>query len=214
MLQANPSLTPNAVKAVLQYTAQTYAAYDPLTEGAGFLNAKGAVELARFLSPSFTGGYPDSRDWNKQIIWGHFQVSGGRLTADANAWSTGVRWGAATAFAGQTLEWGVLCERRRCDEDVNGGEPWRATCLDEACTTTTADPAQVTNVVWGLACGGADCARPWDILSTSDDGDTVVWGTADDADTVVWGTTDDDDTVVWGTSCGDPACQPLVWGAR
>src|SRR5262249_24564706 len=43
MLQANPSLTPNAVKAILQYTAEIYDAYDPLTEGAGFLNAKGAV---------------------------------------------------------------------------------------------------------------------------------------------------------------------------
>ena len=49
MLQANPSLTPNAVKAILQYTSEAYRAYDPLTEGAGFVNAKGAVELARYL---------------------------------------------------------------------------------------------------------------------------------------------------------------------
>ncbi|HMD36253.1 MAG TPA: S8 family serine peptidase, partial [Vicinamibacterales bacterium] len=35
MLQANPALTPNAVKAILQYTAQTYAGYDVLTQGAG-----------------------------------------------------------------------------------------------------------------------------------------------------------------------------------
>src|SRR5207248_1021474 len=36
MLQANPALTPNAVKAILQYTSETYDGYDPLTEGAGF----------------------------------------------------------------------------------------------------------------------------------------------------------------------------------
>src|SRR4029450_10463246 len=45
MLQANPALTPNAVKAILQYTAQLYPGHDALTQGAGFLNAKGAVEL-------------------------------------------------------------------------------------------------------------------------------------------------------------------------
>ncbi len=50
MLQANPSLTPNQVKAILQYTAQVYPRYDPLTEGAGFLNAKGAVDLARAIA--------------------------------------------------------------------------------------------------------------------------------------------------------------------
>ncbi len=49
MLQANPSLTPNQVKAILQYTSEVHPAYNPLTQGAGFLNAKGAVELARFL---------------------------------------------------------------------------------------------------------------------------------------------------------------------
>src|SRR5262249_7307355 len=47
MLQANPALTPNLVKAILQYTSQTYVNYDPLTQGAGFLNAKGAIEAAQ-----------------------------------------------------------------------------------------------------------------------------------------------------------------------
>src|SRR5262249_14198584 len=46
MLQANPSLTPNAIKAILQYTAQQYPGYNALTQGAGFLNAVGAVRLA------------------------------------------------------------------------------------------------------------------------------------------------------------------------
>jgi hypothetical protein len=67
-------------------------------------------------------------------------------------------------------------------------------------------------VVWGSHCGGADCASTWAAsVFASDDGDTVVWGT-DDGDTVVWGTSDDGDTVVWGTSCGDPSCEPVIWG--
>ena len=48
MIQANPKLTPNLVKAILEYTAQKYA-YDTLTQGAGFLNTRGAVDLARFF---------------------------------------------------------------------------------------------------------------------------------------------------------------------
>ena len=40
MLQANPNLTPNAVKAILEYTAQQYPGYNALTQGAGFLNAR------------------------------------------------------------------------------------------------------------------------------------------------------------------------------
>ena len=47
MLQANPALTPNLVKAILQYTAEAKRRYDALTQGGGFLNARGAVELAQ-----------------------------------------------------------------------------------------------------------------------------------------------------------------------
>src|SRR5262245_53181973 len=38
MLQANPNLTPNLIKAILQYTAQVYPGYSALREGAGFIN--------------------------------------------------------------------------------------------------------------------------------------------------------------------------------
>ena len=49
MLQANPSLTPNLVKAILQYTSEVRQGYDFLTQGAGFLNSRGAVTLAKVL---------------------------------------------------------------------------------------------------------------------------------------------------------------------
>ena len=49
MLQANPNLTPNLVKAVLQYTAETKDGVDVLTQGAGFMNARGAVTLAEYF---------------------------------------------------------------------------------------------------------------------------------------------------------------------
>ncbi len=90
MLQANPSLTPNLVKAILQYTAQTYD-YDALTQGAGFLNTQGAVQLAKFFRRPHAGDpYPTSDTWSKQIIWGNQLLSGGALDPRGSAWESNV----------------------------------------------------------------------------------------------------------------------------
>jgi subtilisin family serine protease len=181
MLQANPSLTPNAVKAILQYTAQVYSAWDPLTEGAGFLNAQGAVELARVFANPVTPT-PSAATWSGRLVWGNRLYQGGQLAPGANAWLATVRWGATTTFVGEPAGW---------------GPGWNTT-----------SPSR--NVVWGAHCGGLDCGEPWlASVIAADDGDTVVWGTSDE-DTVVWGTSDED-TVVWGTSCSEPACEPVLW---
>ena len=47
MLQANPSLTPSAVKSILMYSAQQLPGFNTLEQGAGQLNAHGAVSLAK-----------------------------------------------------------------------------------------------------------------------------------------------------------------------
>ena len=49
MLQANPALTPSAVKGDSAGVGGTHQDYSVLTQGAGFLNARAAVELARDL---------------------------------------------------------------------------------------------------------------------------------------------------------------------
>ena len=49
MLQANPALTPAAVKSVLQASAEPHGDYTALAQGAGFLDARSAVELSRDL---------------------------------------------------------------------------------------------------------------------------------------------------------------------
>src|SRR6185312_1602267 len=197
MLQANPALTPNAVKAILQYTAQPYAGYDALTEGAGFLNAFGAVQLARFFASSDSSA-PSSPDWSGGLVWGNQQVQGGQLRAAVNAWASDVAWGTANTANGQAVDWGVTCTTGDCS---SGGtwQPWRSDSTDGSTSQ---------NVVWGSTCGGTDCRGTW---STSDSDDAVVWGTSDD-DGVVWGTSSDGDGVVWGTSCNDPSCRPVVWG--
>ena len=83
MLQANPSLTPNLVKAILQYTAQKYN-YDALTQGAGFVNAQGAVQLARYFARARSGDpYPSSWTWSRQVIWGNHRLTGGAIAPAA-----------------------------------------------------------------------------------------------------------------------------------
>ena len=205
MLEVNPDLTPNAVKAILQYTAQVYPEFDPLTEGAGFLNAWGAVQLARFFAYPFFG-QPDATGWSQALNWGNHRIAGGRLTPDANAWRSGVEWGRPTTSSGEKVAWGEICGAN-CDT-APVWQPWQVTCADDACNTVTWGSGTSANVVWGLTCDGEDCSAnvTW---SASTAGDTVVWGTAD-ADTVVWGTSDGD-TVVWGTACTDPSCEPVVW---
>jgi len=197
MLQANPWLSPNAVKAILQYTSQSYAQWDPLTQGTGFLNAQGAVELARAFSDA-SSPTPSSPSWSTRILWGNHIYQGGALSPYANAWSTDTTWGMPQTPSGESIGWGDICTSN-CD-DVGSWSTW---------TTTSSS----SNVVWGSRCGEDDCSVPWLAAdAANDDGDTVVWGT-EDGDTVVWGTNNDEDgdTVVWGTSCSDSSCEPVMW---
>ena len=195
MLQANPSLTPNQVKAILEYTAQINPNYDPLTEGAGFLNAKGAVELAQALATPSTDLRETPAEWSGRLIWGNQLVSGGRLTADANAWSPDVTWGAESTLTGESVVWGTTCTTTTCGD---GGGTWGASTVD----------AGRRNIVWGSTCGGLNCEGPWSIAAVND-AESVVWGTID-AESVVWGTIDAE-SVVWGTGCSDSTCEPVIW---
>jgi hypothetical protein len=195
MLQANPSLSPNAVKAILEYTAEAHADTDPLTQGAGYLNAEGAVDLARFMGGPGGRSYPDTTGWSRRLIWGNRLATGGRLTAEGTAWATDVLWGSPTDSSGQHVTWGVVCVTSECALNA----PW-------------SDLLSFTNVVWGSLCGGLDCEVPWSVsaVTAANDGETVVWGTDAGTETVVWGT-HDGETVVWGTSCSDPSCTPVIW---
>src|ERR1051325_555089 len=201
MLPANPTLTPNLIKAILQYTAQQYPGYSALRQGAGFLNTLGAVRLAQYYATKKAGDrMPVQKVWSKQIIWGSHRLSGGYVNPATNAWATGVVWGAARTLGdtGDNVVWGTLC--LDCDNIV-----WGTTDGDNVVWGTAADGDNMVwgtldadNVVWGTDCGGADC-------------DNVVWGTAD-ADNIVWGTVADGDNVVWGTACLLGDCDNIVWG--
>ena len=115
MLQANPALTPNAVKALLQYSAQVYPGYDALTEGAGFLNTVGALRLAKFYATAKPGQpMPSQAMWSKSLICGNHHLKGGYLKLSANAFAVGTNWGVAKTDDNSNIVWGVQCSSDDC----------------------------------------------------------------------------------------------------
>jgi serine protease AprX len=122
MLEANPSLTPNLVKAILHYTAERRTRYELAAQGAGFLNARGAVQLAAALAGRSEGGTDPTR-WSRHILWGNQRVRGGIITAGANAWREDVVWGASTTPDGKPVVWGTMA-----DADA----PWGIVRAEEA----------------------------------------------------------------------------------
>lgn len=225
MVQANPTLTPNMVKAVLQYTAQPYNGYDYLTQGAGFLNTRGAVQLARFFRTANAGDrLPMSKAWSKKILWGNHRLAGGVIRPNANAWKLSTVWGSTADADGDNIVWGTL----RDGDDIVWGTVdtldnivW-GTALDldgeNIVWGTYQDGDNIVwgtlttddNIVWGTDCGGADCEDVVWGASTGSLDDNIVWGTAESADNIVWGTTGDADNIVWGTSTEDNGTS---WGS-
>src|SRR3954464_14011385 len=220
MLQANPNLTPNLIKALLQYTAQEYPGYNSLRQGAGFLNTLGAVRLAKFyVSPRAGDKVPTQKVWSRQIIWGNHRLTDGIIVPTANAWANNITWGAAKTMglSGDNVVWGTMAN----DGDnvvwgTSSGDNvvWGTSSGDNVVWGTSSFGDNVgwgtasdgDNVVWGTDCGGADCASV--VWGTASDGDNVVWGTASYGDNVVWGTCSGDN-VVWGTS----ADADVTWGS-
>jgi serine protease AprX len=204
MFEANPNLTPNAVKALLQYTAQVSPGPDFLTQGAGFLNARGAIRLARFwanpeheLGPmsDLLGGQHVA--WGRHLIWGNFRLGGGVPLPGVNAWAPGLTWGARTSVTGGRVVWGA--------EDFDN-IVW--SMLDD-------------NIVWGYVSDAGD-----NIVWSMND-ENIVWSMADNIvwsmdDNIVWSmndenivwSMDDADNIVWSMDCGGANCSNVVWGEQ
>lgn len=82
LLQENPSLTPNLIKAILMYTSQPLPGFNMLEQGAGQVNVAGAVQLAHALKTSLAG------------------------LSNGQAMMTGLMPQQQTTIAGQTFQWG------------------------------------------------------------------------------------------------------------
>jgi serine protease AprX len=194
MLEANraanyghPKLTPNAVKAVLQYTAVSVhdangLEYNSLREGAGALNTKGAIQIGQSIDTSrpigqywltstsapwtVIGG--ETNTWNQGIIWGSSIIWGTSTYYNEMAWGTSIIWGTNDS---NSIIWGT---------DDNGSIIWG------------------TDVVW---------------TNSSMWSDSIIWGTdfvgKDGSSSIIWGT-DDNGSIIWGTGAGVDA-QSTHW---
>jgi serine protease AprX len=125
MLEANRTkhpgarLTPNTVKAILEYTALPLASADTLTQGAGSLNAAGAIALAEAIDPNQPSGAwwltsgvntwttigGQTLSWGQRFMWGDRIVSGDQIYSNDPAWALVVVWGNRAVW-GNVVVWG------------------------------------------------------------------------------------------------------------
>ena len=109
---ASSVLTPNMIKAILQYTSIAVADPDASTpamleQGAGAINVAGAIALTRAIDPDmprgsswletgiqpFTllGGLPEA--WVQHIVWGDHLIWGDTIAWNLDAWDEHIVWG-------------------------------------------------------------------------------------------------------------------------
>jgi serine protease AprX len=149
MLQANPNLTPNLIKGILEFTAIAKPGVSPLRQGAGFMNVSHAVALAALAAhPSSVKSVPMPASWAKHILWGNYLLSGGVIDPRANAWKLGVEWGWARTQAtdGDNIVWGTM----------NDGDNivWGTAQDGDNIVWGTSLHLNLTNLVWPILKGG------------------------------------------------------------
>ena len=177
-------LSPNTIKAILEYSATTLTdpatsqPYDVLTQGAGEVNVKGAMDLAKVIDStallgmfwatyqpnpySYVGG--NYVAWSQQIVWGSHIVWGNSLFYHELAWETSSPWGVLDSTH---IVWGNV------------------------------DPE---HIVWGnLAVWGEHIVWGNALVGTVD-GEHIVWGNLVDAQHIVWGNLTESEHIVWGNA--------------
>jgi serine protease AprX len=215
---APPALTPNAIKAMLQYSATPLrdasgVKYDALTQGAGEVDGLGAIALAYVADtaqlpgtawmmslPATTQFGTDVETWSQQIIWGTRVITGPSLIdINQTAWQQTVVWGAGEL---DNIVWGTMS---REDDNIVWGTSAALTDVVWAGSVLEGD-----NIVWGTAIQSWGPNIVWGTsLLGAMEGDNIVWGTAaGEFDNIVWGTMMESDNIVWGTLEYDN----IVWG--
>jgi serine protease AprX len=209
--QNREALTPNAAKAILEYTSVPVAGADYLTQGAGQINAAGAVTLASSVNTlaqtnswwlqsgvsasSTIGG--QSYAWSQNVVWGEHVIGGRFIYYNARMWDTNIIWG-----TGLIQGHNIVRPSRRA-RNVNA-------------------KADGDNIIWGT---DVTIVRN-NIVWPTDAGDNIIWGTnlaqfrvvgervgnqikwgSADLDNIIWGTLALDN-IIWGTSDGDN----IIWG--
>ncbi len=219
--QAADPLTPNAAKAILEYTAIKVADANVLTQGVGQVNAAGALQLAGAINTtaqvgtwwlasgvnaSSTIGGSDYA-WSQNIIWGTSLLGGRFVYYNNQAWDDNIIWGTGL-IRGKLLVSGATPARVRglSDDNIIWGTGFSV--LQRNVVFGKSDD----NIIWGTSAGLAPFRVVGERLGGkivwNKDGDNIIWGTLGD-DNIVWGT-DDGDNIIWGTWAGDG--DNIIWG--
>jgi serine protease AprX len=198
ILETNPTLTPNAVKAILEYTAQKRDQESALAQGAGLLNVHGAIRMAEFFRhPQKRIGTPgdviesEFIPWSRQLVWGNYRMTGGVPLPGANAWAANLPWGAVRTALGAPVVWGTV---------DNNNIVWSTRESDNIVWSTMAD---ADNIVWSTR-GNEN------IVWSTRDNDNIVWSTRGN-DNIVWSTRDAEN-IVWSTAAF--GADNIVWSTR
>ena len=175
-------LTPNAVKAILQFTAlpardDQGVPYDVLTQGTGSVNAAGAIQVAARINTGlpvsswwlttnvdpWTAIDGQTVSWSESIIWNDAISFGPVVSVNQPAWSQNIVWG-----SDDNVVWGS-----------NDNIVWGSNIVWDDNIVWGSDDNIVwgSNIVWG------------NTLVGSSYGNSVIWGMAvDDPTLTVWGT--------------------------
>ena len=86
MLQANPSLTPNLVKALMMYSAQDLAGFNAFEQGAGQVNIEGAIRLAKLVRTDLSS----STSAGSGLLTGSAPTAQSTIAGYTFTWSQGV----------------------------------------------------------------------------------------------------------------------------
>lgn len=135
--QKNPGLKPNAVKAVLMYSAERR--YESVLEvGAGYLKIAGAVNMAANIDSSApVGAYWLTNNgvgltyysviknspvlWSRNVLWGNGLYGGTFLNYNSLSWGETIVW-SETIVCGETIVWGESAETAETPETVVWGD--------------------------------------------------------------------------------------------
>jgi serine protease AprX len=176
-------LTPNQVKAMLQFSALRVPDADLLTQGAGEINAAGAMALASNIDTSTSVG-----EWWLRGTVPPFTVIG----STQYAWAENILWG-DTVFTGQLLFYNL----KTWSQNILWGS-------DDNIVWGSAAVIEFDNIVWGSNILWGSNVVWGDRMIGVSNGANILWGSADD---IVWGSLTQDN-IVWGSLNIDN----ILWG--